>query len=676
MKKKVKEDFKKGIKKVSKVKKLSFWKKIKNIEEKHKLLFFLVVSFVLVLFLIFGARLYLFINFLLGNDTLVKLTADKQDFFLENGESAVVEFDTYVSTNFFCKAKCSYSFEDLSMGYVLDRGNFTTKISNPNKIEYNLVAPDIGEGQKLYLFEVSCFSRETPFCKTNEEVNKRSYLVALNYELSESQKNFRERANESLQRLIFEYDELQRIDLENEGMFEILSKHIELKNISDGNLTKIGEDLDSLLEDWKNYEYEAVLEDALANKINHTRELFVEINNNLSSKFSSYNEFVLDGLELRGEITHLIIMENISIDNHEDISYLVRNFNFFVGNLTMPFDLALKKNEVNYLFLKVNNTFDELENNYSFEFNYSSLKPFNLSFLSKPFYSNYSSGKELSVEEPMCCYKGDCDVCCGDGCWSDDSKYPIILVHGHSFNDKISADSSLGDLNVIKDELVEGGIVDGGYVIIRKLDDAGTFARTNRQIVFAASYYFDIYQNEEETLSLQAKADSLDTYALRLNDIVENVKRMTNRKKVNIVAHSMGGLVSRRYMQIFGEGSVDNLVMIGTPNKGIDGYVLSSCYVFGANIHCDMMDESSLFMNKLNFGQVPDTNVTMIVGLGCNTDGSPGDGIVKNESAYLSWANNYFVEGNCSGVDFFHRSMLDVREYPEVYEIIEEGLGL
>ncbi len=676
MKKKVKEDFKKGIKKVSKVKKLSFWKKIKNIEEKHKLLFFLVVSFVLVLFLIFGARLYLFINFLLGNDTLVKLTADKQDFFLENGESAVVEFDTYVSTNFFCEAKCSYSFEDLSMGYVLDRGNFTTKISNPNKIEYNLVAPDIGEGQKLYLFEVSCFSRETPFCKTNEEVNKRSYLVALNYELSESQKNFRERANESLQRLIFEYDELQRIDLENEGMFEILSKHIELKNISDGNLTKIGEDLDSLLEDWKNYEYEAVLEDALANKINHTRELFVEINNNLSSKFSSYNEFVLDGLELRGEITHLIIMENISIDNHEDISYLVRNFNFFVGNLTMPFDLALKKNEVNYLFLKVNNTFDELENNYSFEFNYSSLKPFNLSFLSKPFYSNYSSGKELSVEEPMCCYKGDCDVCCGDGCWSDDSKYPIILVHGHSFNDKISADSSLGDLNVIKDELVEGGIVDGGYVIIRKLDDAGTFARTNRQIVFAASYYFDIYQNEEETLSLQAKADSLDTYALRLNDIVENVKRMTNRKKVNIVAHSMGGLVSRRYMQIFGEGSVDNLVMIGTPNKGIDGYVLSSCYVFGANIHCDMMDESSLFMNKLNFGQVPDTNVTMIVGLGCNTDGSPGDGIVKNESAYLSWANNYFVEGNCSGVDFFHRSMLDVREYPEVYEIIEEGLGL
>jgi hypothetical protein len=630
----------------------------------------------LVLFLIFGARLYLLINFLLGHDTLVKLTADKQDFFLENGESATVRFDTYVSTNFFCEAKCSYSFEDLSMGYVLDKGNFSTKISNPYEMEYKLVAPEIGEGQKMYLFQVGCYSRETSFCRTNEKMNERSYLVALNYELSESQRNFRERANESLQRLIFEYNELQRINLENEGMFEILSDYIELENISGGNLTEIGEELDLLLEDWRNYEYEVVLEDALVEKINKTRELFVEINNNLTSKFSLYNEFVLEGFEVREEIFDLTEEENISLDNYEKISSLVEDYNYFMGNLTFPFDLVSAKQQVNYLFLEINNTFENLENNYSTNFNYSSLIPFNLSFISKPFYSNYSSGKEISVEEPMCCYKGDCDVCCSDNCWNDSSKYPIILIHGHSFNDKISADSSLGDLNNIKSALVDDGVVDGGYVIIRKLDNTGTFARTNRQIVFAASYYFDIYQNEEETLSLQAKADSLDTYALRMNDIVENVKMMTNRKKVNIVSHSMGGLVSRRYIQIFGDESVDNLVMIGTPNYGIDGYVLSSCPVFGANIHCDMMDKNSLFMNKLNFGKIPDTNVTMIVGLGCNTDGSPGDGIVKNESAYLPWANNYFVEGNCSGVDFFHRSMLDVEKYPEIYEYVKKGLGI
>jgi hypothetical protein len=365
MKKKVKTTFKKGMKKVSKVKKLSFWKKIKNIEQKHKVLFFLVVSFVLVLFLIFGARLYLLINFLLGHDTLVKLTADKQDFFLENGESATVRFDTYVSTNFFCEAKCSYSFEDLSMGYVLDKGNFSTKISNPYEMEYKLVAPEIGEGQKMYLFQVGCYSRETSFCRTNEKMNERSYLVALNYELSESQRNFRERANESLQRLIFEYNELQRINLENEGMFEILSDYIELENISGGNLTEIGEELDLLLEDWRNYEYEVVLEDALVEKINKTRELFVEINNNLTSKFSLYNEFVLEGFEVREEIFDLTEEENISLDNYEKISSLVEDYNYFMGNLTFPFDLVSAKQQVNYLFLEINNTFENLENNYS-----------------------------------------------------------------------------------------------------------------------------------------------------------------------------------------------------------------------------------------------------------------------------------------------------------------------
>jgi hypothetical protein len=676
MKKKVKDNLKKGVEKVSKVKSLSFWKKIKNIEQKHKVLFFLVFSFLLVIFLIFGARLYLFVNFLLGHDTLVKLTADKQDFFLENGQSATVKFDTYVSTNFFCEAECSYSFEDLSMGYILDKGNFTTKIANPNELEYTLVAPEIGEGQKLYLFEVSCFSRETPFCKTGEKVNKRSYLVALNYELSDEQKKFKEEANESLQKLIFEYDELKRINLENEDMFDILSDYIKLEKISENDLEELGEGLDLLLEDWKNYEYEVVLEDVFSEKINKTRNSFIELNENLTSKFFSYNEFVLDGFKVREEIYDLTKKENISEKNYEDISSIIENYNSFFGNLSSPFELQIAKQKVNFLFFKINETLKKLEDNNSFVFNYSSLVPFNLNLISKPFYSNYSSGKKISVEEPMCCYKGDCNVCCAGNCWDDSSKYPIILVHGHSFNDKISADSSLGDLNSIKDALVEDGVVDGGYVIIRKLENTGTFARTNRQIVFAASYYFDIYQNEEETLSLQAKADSLDTYALRLNDIVENVKLMTNRKKVNIVAHSMGGLVSRRYLQIFGDESIDNLVMIGTPNYGIDGYVLSSCPVFGAKIHCDMMDKNSLFINKLNFAEKPDINVSVIIGLGCNTDGSPGDGIVKNESAYLPWAENYFVEGNCSGVDFFHRSMVDVEKYPEVYEYVKKGLGL
>jgi hypothetical protein len=59
------------------------------------------------------------------------------------------------------------------------------------------------------------------------------------------------------------------------------------------------------------------------------------------------------------------------------------------------------------------------------------------------------------------------------------------------------------------------------------------------------------------------------------------------------------------------------------------------------------------------------------VGIGCNTDGNDGDGIVKKESSYLPWAKNYIVEGSCSGVEFFHITIRDMNKHPEIYEIIK-----
>ena len=48
------------------------------------------------------------------------------------------------------------------------------------------------------------------------------------------------------------------------------------------------------------------------------------------------------------------------------------------------------------------------------------------------------------------------------------------------------------------------------------------------------------------------------------------IKTETGAKKVDIVAHSMGGLVARYYIQKSGTGDVGKLIMIGTPNHGSD----------------------------------------------------------------------------------------------------------
>src|SRR6056297_2131835 len=50
---------------------------------------------------------------------------------------------------------------------------------------------------------------------------------------------------------------------------------------------------------------------------------------------------------------------------------------------------------------------------------------------------------------------------------------------------------------------------------------------------------------------------------------IEKVKKDTNSYKVDLICHSMGGLVARGYIQSnYYNNDVDNLIMIGTPNSG------------------------------------------------------------------------------------------------------------
>jgi pimeloyl-ACP methyl ester carboxylesterase len=57
-------------------------------------------------------------------------------------------------------------------------------------------------------------------------------------------------------------------------------------------------------------------------------------------------------------------------------------------------------------------------------------------------------------------------------------------------------------------------------------------------------------------------------HARDLAQIVQQVKQATGQDKVNIVAHSKGGLDARVYLANTNTADVANLIMIGTPNNG------------------------------------------------------------------------------------------------------------
>lgn len=56
-----------------------------------------------------------------------------------------------------------------------------------------------------------------------------------------------------------------------------------------------------------------------------------------------------------------------------------------------------------------------------------------------------------------------------------------------------------------------------------------------------------------------------------LGDYIAGVKRLTGAEMVDLVAHSMGGLISRAYIgQVMGERDVAQLIMLGSPMAGTD----------------------------------------------------------------------------------------------------------
>lgn len=91
-----------------------------------------------------------------------------------------------------------------------------------------------------------------------------------------------------------------------------------------------------------------------------------------------------------------------------------------------------------------------------------------------------------------------------------------------------------------------------------------------------------------------------------LASTVNAVKARTGAAKVDLVAHSMGGLVSRDYLKTLGGSArVDSLVMMGTPNYGTDLANIVRFFTFGSCVGitaCQQMAVGSSFLTSLNAG--------------------------------------------------------------------------
>jgi hypothetical protein len=434
------------------------------------------------------------------------------------------------------------------------------------------------------------------------------------------------------------------------------------------------EDINNLGSLYENQEYSQLETNAsdLRVKIDSLESRFNSLNSSIAYKVDNYNSLIYNASLMREEIIYLE-ESNLSDSSISEAKDFIRDFNSMVLSISEKNKLESKITLFNNVKLEKENLFSLLKNDsYS---NISgtnildvSIYPVNLERISLA-WEPYDYSFILPEPFPICCLRGECYRCMDNS----SSNYPVILVHGHSFNEKISAELSMESFGDVAQELEKEGYIDAGYFYVSHYEESlkGYLGKVDAPIVVEATYYLDSQTTEEDSFIFDSKWESIDVYAARLNEIISNVKYLTGKDKVVIVAHSMGGLVTRRYIQLYGEGSLDKIILVGTPNKGIDGFVLAYCPVFGADIECSEMNKSSSFMAELNHGPLPNIPFYNIIGLGCSWENSDGDGIVKNESAYMEGVENIYATGTCNGVDFFHLTIIKPDKHPEVYYIIK-----
>ena len=176
------------------------------------------------------------------------------------------------------------------------------------------------------------------------------------------------------------------------------------------------------------------------------------------------------------------------------------------------------------------------------------------------------------------------------------------------------------------------------------------------------------------------KDTGIAEYAKELNHAIELIRACTGSEQVILVAHSMGGLVSRKYMADYGDLHVKKLITLATPHYGFNVFtrgeiILMMLRLFtGRENEVEEMRPNSDFLQALDkadisyrekmvsIGTYSSANKTLAYGLPVFQSEilnfekqrfNNSDVIVKLDSTKLAGTKYYQIEG-CSHTEFLN----------------------
>jgi len=181
-------------------------------------------------------------------------------------------------------------------------------------------------------------------------------------------------------------------------------------------------------------------------------------------------------------------------------------------------------------------------------------------------------------------------------------------------------------------------LLHGGLSTSKEIETTETFKELSKNHYVVAFEYLPPELRQE----FMAPMGDIKNYSSTLQQGVSEIIQETGAKKVNIVSHSMGGLVARWYIEkLGGTDNIGKLVMIGTPNHG-----LSPANLFSGsdNMAGSQMAPNSKFLKELN-SQIPTLKIPYYIlasddywTLDDDTFFAKGDGLITFNSAKLPYS--------------------------------------
>ncbi len=234
--------------------------------------------------------------------------------------------------------------------------------------------------------------------------------------------------------------------------------------------------------------------------------------------------------------------------------------------------------------------------------------------------------------------------------------YPLILLHG--FNPSYSRRLSEFSLYDLQNSLAKYLNYTNKKMFVQNMTCAQL--RYSKKPIIIRATYFSPYDLVE-----------IPMYAENLNAIIERVTYCTGAEKVDIIAHSMGGIVTRYYIEHANATNIRKLIMLATPNHGglyNIGKVAEHFIDNGSStlaLDFLQLSEDNVFMQSLGDKHLAEIEIYTVAG---NSDGQ-GDGLILADSVPLNNTLSKHKEVPCNHIALKHPTIC-----PEMYEFVKNAL--